>query len=492
VKNLPETTLRLACVLLVLAAVVACGSGGADTAATPADQGSGVGSGGGGGSSGGASGDLCAGAGVGTTAAVSYTLLAKPAKGTAVLDPDFGTTIRRITDVKADWGSAVAVPAYPTIQAWNSDESLMILYVTSGTTQGWALFDGRTYSFKKWLDINPADVEQFYWSTTNPAQLYYVDNHESGGSYTHALTRIDVNTGVKTVLHDFANDMKTGGILANACPISGRVSGGNDPFYMSYDNDVMGLGCYLNKNGPNGAAAYASFSYRISSNSIGTPFTVEADVAQALPSGRGTYFYKDNSSTVSVLDASTNAVQRTLTLNGSEHGDMLLSSTGDDLVVSAQFDGTTTGTLVVGNLTRGGVKAVIAAYPPTGTLISGKSWRNPGWVALASTGCPAGSNGNCQGATPSAASTPQTYLDQEILLANVDTGVTCRVAHHRTTGNYANSSNSNYWAQPNLVISPSGTRILFASDWGAANPKSPTINGAAVVDTYVVELPGYR
>jgi hypothetical protein len=32
------------------------------------------------------------------------------------------------------------------------------------------------------------------------------------------------------------------------------------------------------------------------------------------------------------------------------------------------------------------------------------------------------------------------------------------------------------------VISPSGTRVLFASDWG--NGKS--------VDAYVVELPSYR
>ena len=427
---------------------------------------------------------------------VGYKALAKPAKGVAVTDPDFHTVIRRITDAQGVWGASVAVPAYPTIQAWNSDESLLILYVTS-PFKGWALLDGRTYAFKRFLDINPADVEQFYWSTSDPALLYYVDNYQSGSTYYHVLTEYNVLTGVKNPVHDFAPDAQGGGALAGVCPYSGAVGGGEDPFFMSYDNDLIGLGCYLERNGPGGSAAFAAFSYRISNRAIGTPFTVEADVPQALPSGSGSYFYSNNTG-VSVLNATNDSVVRSIAFDGSEHSDMLKSSTGDDLVAAVQFDGPAgSGTLMVANLSQGGVKTIIGEakgdpYPPAGTLIAGKSWQNPGWVAVAVSGCPAGSNGNCNGSTPVAAATPLTYLDQEILLANVDTGAICRVAHHRTTGNYFNGNDSNYWAQPNLVISPSGTRILFASDWGAADPKHVTVNGSAVVDTYVIELPGYR
>jgi len=39
-----------------------------------------------------------------------------------------------------------------------------------------------------------------------------------------------------------------------------------------------------------------------------------------------------------------------------------------------------------------------------------------------------------------------------------------------------------YWAEPHTVPSPSGTRAVFASDWG---------NGSSV-DSYVLELPAYR
>jgi len=55
------------------------------------------------------------------------------------------------------------------------------------------------------------------------------------------------------------------------------------------------------------------------------------------------------------------------------------------------------------------------------------------------------------------------------------------LAHHRSAGNYGNASQSSYWAQPNVTMSPSGARILFQSDWGDA-----------MIDTYVLELTSYE
>lgn len=448
--------------------------------------------------------DLCAGVSVTGRQLVNYSALAKPAKLTPVTDPDFGTKIIRITDAKADWNSGVSVPAYGTIQAWNADESYLILYVTDplgsgGVSGSWGLFNGKTYQFIKWLDINPADVEQFYWSTTNANDLYYVDNYSIGSSYNSALTMLNVSTGVKTVIHNFANDMKSGGALAGYCPVASfmHVSGGEDPFAMSKNNDLIGLGCYQGKNGPGGSAEFYAFSYRLSTGAIGTPKLVEADVPQALPSGKGTYFY-NGTSNVQTLNAATNAVVKTIAFNGQEHSDMFQNAAGDDIVAGVQFDGPSgSGALMWANLTTGTVSTLIGeqtgdGYPPSGVLVSGRAYKNPGWVAEAITGCPAGTNGNCSGSTPKATSNPQTFLDQEVLLANVDTGAICRIAHNRSTGNYNNASTSNYWAQPNVIVSPSGTRVLFASDWGDANPKSPTVNANAVTDTYVVELPGYK
>lgn len=448
-------------------------------------------------------------------ALMPYSPLAKPMKLQTVTDPDFKVTkITRITDVKADWNSQFAVPAYPTTQAWNCDETLMILYVsgslgTGGHDGDFALFDGRHYNFITFLNINPADVEQFYWSTSEPAALFYVDNNQRTGTWANALTKasitptstnssgaitaVDMST---TVLHDFAVDFKSGGVLYAAVQGHGTittVSGGEDPFAMSLTNDLIGLGAYLNQNGPGGSAAYAAFSYRISTNTIGAAFTVEADVPQALPSGQGTYFYKD-SKNVYVMDAVTNAIKYTIAYDGSQHSDMLRNAAGDDIVAGPQFDGPgTNATLMTVNLTQGGSpKVLISDYPPSGTLLSGRAYKAPGWVGMAMIGCPSGTNGNCQGPTPIAVGSPETYLDQEVLIANVDTGEVYRVAHHRSTGNYGNASQSNYWAQPNVTMSPSGTRILFQSDWGDGNPSQPVIDPNAMIDTYVLELPSYK
>jgi Tol biopolymer transport system component len=73
----------------------------------------------------------------------------------------------------------------------------------------------------------------------------------------------------------------------------------------------------------------------------------------------------------------------------------------------------------------------------------------------------------------------KTTLNQELLLANANTGgKVCRVAHHRSWGS---AGPRGYWAEPHPVISPSGSRILFGSDWG----------GGTSVDAYVVELPSF-
>jgi hypothetical protein len=73
----------------------------------------------------------------------------------------------------------------------------------------------------------------------------------------------------------------------------------------------------------------------------------------------------------------------------------------------------------------------------------------------------------------------KTLLGLENLIADTNTGAVCRVGRHRSWGK--NNSVLGYWAEAHTVPSPSGTRAVFASDWG---------NGTSV-DSYVLELPSY-
>ena len=89
----------------------------------------------------------------------------KPAKRTTYTDPSFGTTIRRVTAVAVGSENAVIKPMYATMQAWNADESFMILWQRG---RGHLLFDGKNYNFIRQLNIAPTDIEQVLWDPVDP------------------------------------------------------------------------------------------------------------------------------------------------------------------------------------------------------------------------------------------------------------------------------------------------------------------------------------
>ncbi len=366
--------------------------------------------------------DLCSGL-VTDKVARPMTALAKPAVGQAVTDPQFGTTIRRIS--AAPSGGTIK-PMYSTISAWNADESKMVLYRVG---QGHQLYDGKTYQFIQNLDVNPADLEQIYWHTSDPDIFFYVDGNR--------FIRYHVSTGAKDTLTTFS--------------FCSSASGGSDPMYISWDSKRIGLGCGSER-----------FIYDISTNTVIGRKTLTGGVPQIAPSG--TLAFLDGK----VVDTSLNTL-RTLALgNPEEHASLGQLANGHDTYNGIAFDGSPTGTIVTFDLTDGTARTIVGPatgypYPPTGTHVSAVVYKQPGWVTASIVGDPAG----------------QGVLDNEIVLADTNPGgKVCRVAHHRSWGG---EGSVGYWAEPHAVPSPSGTRILFGSDWG----------NSGTVDAFVVELPSY-
>ena len=362
------------------------------------------------------------------------TPLAKPALLAAVKDPQFGSTLRRITAVSGTGEDPVVAPLYSTVSAWNADESRLLLYHLG---RGHELYDGRSYRFLRLLDISPADIEQVYWHTTDPDVLFYASGR--------TLVRYHVRAGVKEVLHDFT-----------FC--TGPVSGGSDPMFMSWDSNVIGLKCGGN-----------AFFYRVSDN------TITAKAATALPAPQAAASGTRGITAGYVVDLGLNVQRRLDLANPYEHASMGRTAGGADTYHTVSFDpgplGSGVGSLVTFDLASGMSKVVVGPatgfpYPPTGTHVSALDYRQPGWVFLSIVGDPAG-NG---------------VLDNEIVVADTASGRVCRAAHHRSFGSLNTRLRDPYWAEPHVVPSPSGTRAVFASDWG---------NGGTV-DTYVLELPSHK
>lgn len=373
-----------------------------------------------------ASNNLCAGL-VTDKADHPMTNLAKPALGQTVRDPQFGTTIRRITAVG---GNGVIKPLYSPMQAWNADETYMILYQVD---RGHLLYNGKTYQYVRQLNINPPDIEQVYWSTSDPDIFYWIGER--------VLYRYHVSTNTNEPLRTI-----------DAC--SGNVRADSHA-WISRDAKTLGLYC---------AATDTAFIYDIET---GTTSGSRAPAGGEAPfiSASGTLAYWRGK----VVDRSMN-ILRTLDLGYTgEHSSLGMLANGHDTYNLVQFElgpaGSEEGTLLTFDMTDGSYRVIVGPqngypYPPSGTHISAPIYKHPGWVFVSIIGDVRGTH----------------LLDQELLLANTNPGgEVCRIGHHRS------QEAQDYWGEPHVSGSPSGTRALFGSDWG----------GGPSVDTYVVELPSY-
>lgn len=382
------------------------------------------------------------------------------AVGEAFTDPQFGTALRRVSDVKHDGRGShnVIKTLYSTVSAWNADESYLIVYRTDGGPARHELYDGKTYQYLRDLDdISPVDLEQVYWDTNDPDILYYANR-----SYNN-LYRYHVSSRQSELIRNF--NTQCGSL---------ELHGGGDPLFNSWDSTRFGFACT-----PNGAL----FSYNLATDVVGQLLhrTLDYGAPQAAPSGKRFFLNENNGSTggqsATVRDANMNLLLTLDMASGDEHGGLSMLSNGDDTWNAVAFDsgpnGSGTGTLVQHNMVTGAARVIVGQstgypYPPSGTHVGSTAFHRSGLLAVSI-------KDDMQG---------DSLLDDELLYVDTDpvtnpSGAVCRVGHHRTTSD-------DYWAEPHPSISPSGTRILFSSSWGDSR------GGSEVVDVYVVELPGYR
>lgn len=369
--------------------------------------------------------------------------MSKPAYLDSYVDPSFGTTIRRISNVG---NGGVIKPMYSTIQAWNADESYMILYERG---RGHQLLDGMTYQFIRYLDdIRPDDIEQIFWDFDDPNIFYYVDNANND------LIRYRVNNSSKQVIVNL-------GSLTNC----GNIIMGIDVQMMSWDSDIISFRC-------NNERAY---SYSISTGALrefnfsnGNP-----EYTAPMPGPSGDRFYHRRN-----IYGSNGNYQRRLNESNIEHSCTGQLANGDDghfaIAFSAGQNGGCQGNIIQHNMRTGECTPLISEgqgypYPKSGTHISALAHKNTqgGWVAASMVGFQEDG---------------QSLLDQELVVARADQNgnvTVCRIGHHRSDEN-----EFNYFGEPHASISPRGTRVVFASDWSGSQ------DGQSV-DTYVVELPTF-
>lgn len=385
-------------------------------------------------------------------------------------DPAFGSKVIRISDAPE---GVVYKPAYSTMQAWNADESILMLY-QGGNNSAHVLLDGHTYEPIRELEIIPADLEEVWWSHSDPDTFYYVSKFSRDYG---DLKRYSVSENKSTVIRDFSG----------VCSARGLPTGGGDVQMQSLDDDLFGFRCQLSKT------SYEMFSYRMSTDEvISQPLAEKAgwDFWTApVPGPSGKHFWLQGKTIENDLVTVKN---RHDMAKHSEHANIGTTHDGHDAVFQTVFDPSPNGCgedlwqgvghLVVHDMETGECRSVIneaKGYPYTtsGTHISARAVQRPGWVAMSSVGY-----GQFDWFTNKRKAP---VLFSEIYLVNTDPAneEVCRLAQHRSFGKSATRGGYHpYFGEPHATISPSGTRVLFGSDW----------YDSGAVNSYVIELPGYQ
>ncbi len=362
-------------------------------------------------------------------------------------DPLSGYAVTRITGTKgepipnteAKWQGRTR-SIYSLKQVWSADEKL--LYLGIG---GPLVLDGGSYTvLHAWGPPKPGT-----WHPTTPDEMVYVD--------------------VDSVLAWNARK-NSSRVLATIEGYTDFVQSESED-WISADGKLVGVTAKRKKDGKD-----VGFLIDIENGRKATPDFVYADLGFARVERQHQVCRPSLSGKFVVVRARGGDTDRNtrgeaftvFDLGGKEvgkhwspphtpgHGDLALAADGSDLMVGRSDDGWADRPDYFGSVSWGFKDGKLRALGPAGSHTSGRAIKRPGWAFAGNFG---------KGST----------IFMFRLDGSGDVRVICQTWHRDPV---------DYWAQTQPVPSPTGTRVLFATNWGVSS------DGAKVGDahSFVVEI----
>ncbi len=378
----------------------------------------------------------------------------KPSVGATLAEPKFGTTMRRLTDARGS-GIASILPQYSKRQAWNADQSYLLLFTGDGTAR---LYDGTTYTFLKTLD--ELGGEDVFWHPTNPSIIYY--------SAENVLYSYDVGTETSTAIHTF-----DGYTWANT---RGEGNMSRDGRYDAFVGQVYDTDTHFKD-----ILVYDLLLDSIVSK-IALP-TVLSDFDWVSISPLGNYVVVDYATMdtgryqgIEIYDRNLNFIwQKGL---GAGHSDLAVDADGNEVLIMAYYDGDlNSGIVKKFRLSDGVTTSLLELSPDFDLHISCRNESRREWCFI--------STFDAEGRLTDDSVSWLPFEDEIFALKMDGSGDVQRIAHHhskRFSPSTPDRDNSNYWAEPHATVSRDGMRIIFGSNW------REDIDSDSSVDAYVVDF----
>jgi hypothetical protein len=384
-------------------------------------------------------------------------VLSEPPARAPFVDPVFHSCVVRVTDRGADLSpgddSAGLKNEYARVQAFNADESLVLVYGIEGT---WYLYDA--HSLQPLGEV-PVGSEP-RWDDSDPNRLYYTDENR--------LLAYDIQTGETAIVHDFAPYFQGQDVVAVWTRYEGRPSFGSRYWgFMAEDGDWL----------PVAFLVYDLHTDQVTLRDMRGVPGIEDDVDHVAMSPLGTYFLasfdraceqgelgsEGRPCGLMVYDRDLAEGRSLLRVIG--HYDTALDADGREVVIYQDIDADSIAML---DLASGQVTAlwpIDFSHTGIGLHFSGCSFLRPGWGLVSTHDDDAGS---------------YTWMDDQVFAVELKAGGrVVRLAH--THSLVDDEEEMDYWAEPHATVNRDFTRILFGTNWGRS--------GTGEVEMYLIVLP---
>jgi len=382
----------------------------------------------------------------------------KPEVGEIFIDPVFGTPIQRLTNAKSS-GWPGCVPQYSKRQAWNADDSRMILTVDGGY---FGLFDGNNYSYIKQVGVSGEDI---FWHPTDPDKIIFWNEN--------SLLSYSVSNDETFIIHEFP-DYEWGNTRGE-----GNLS--NDGRYYAFVGQL-----YNNETGEVTMKDIVIYDFQTNSVINKTPLPKDLNNFDwASISSLGNYVvidYADQETGryhgVEVYDRDMNFIwQKPL---GYGHSDLGIDSNGDEVLIMDIYDPNENTTLIQKYRLSDGQETLLLKGNYIDGHISCRNQQPQGWCLISSFDPPDRLKVNGKTWEP---------FENEVYWLKMDgSGEVKRIVHHhsrRFSTKTPDPDNSNYWAEPHATVNKKGTKVIWGSNWEMNMSKDWS------VDTYLADVSGF-
>lgn len=384
--------------------------------------------------------------------------LTAPAAGSSVIDPVFGTSLRRLTN---SGSNGFATHIYSQLQAFSTDNQYLLL------------IEDEWYTVRR-LDslatlLNASDTASWNAPRWHPTQADTIIHFDDNSDTTLRLQFTNVNSGQTTTVYTFPANYE-------------RIRSNQSFDEISRDGRYL-AGMASLSNGDQMLFAFnletntLSAQIRLSADLYGGPCAPDPTWGEVEPdwigvSPLGNYLMvqwtRDGTARCSGLesfDITTGAFVGRV-YDGHQHGDLGIMADGVTEFFMTYELYHPSGLLSLGYHT----------LPGNATVQAPVYLRTLDWV---------GDHISCQGpagvcliTTIGDSSDGWSALEGELFLQYLD-GSVARLAHHRSSG-------CGYWVQPRGSLSRDGRYAIFATNWGSGICSSPLDLGAG--DAYLIDM----